>query len=372
MHIERLRLVDYRNYKDVSAVFSPGINVLYGGNGQGKTNLLEALFLMCRGYAHRAGGMREVVRFGAPALFAAAEIRSRGTRHRISLKAAGGKKGWKLDGSAVPGFLKIAPLTGCILFEPDDLDIVKGSPERRRRFMSQELAGLVPAYTPVLRAYERARHQRNALLRQYRKSPAPLCEMRAMFAVWDSQMSAAAGRIYQMRARYLSRLAPAAAALHAGLCAGDERLALAYRTNVFEGALPERPEEIAAAYREKLEAHLERDVFKGFTGPGPHADEIDITVNGHAARLYASQGQQRSAAISMKLAHIKLYKEDLELSPVVLLDDIFSELDQARRRGILSVLTDAQTFITGTNADVRTDMHAHAVEVKNGALIDKG
>lgn len=334
MYVNRMRLVNYRNYEDVSLNFSPDINILYGDNGQGKTNLLEAVFLMSRGYSHRASSTRELIGFNQEAMFAASEFRTNDINHKLSLKAIKGKKGWKFDGSTEASFSKIQPYTGCIIFEPDDLEIVKGGPELRRKFINWELSGLSPTYRPILREYERVRQQRNALLKQY-KNNINLSDLRSIISPWNDQLIKAASRIYKFRNNYLSHLSPKAQSFHRNLSGSNELLTLNYQTNVFNSSIPNDEKEIQNIYRSVLEEGLQQDLERGYTRKGPHSDDLSILVNNHPARLYASQGQQRTAAISLKLAHIDLYKENLNLLPIVLLDDILSELDDSRQRNIL-------------------------------------
>lgn len=371
MHINRMRLVNYRNYKDVSPVFSPETNILYGDNGQGKTNLLEAIFLMCRGYSHRASRTRELIGFDQEALFTASEFRSNDINHKLSLKAIKGKKGWKFDGKTENSFSNIQPYVGCIIFEPDDLEIVKGGPELRRRFINWELSGLVPTYRPILREYERVRQQRNALLRQYSKQNIDMMDLRSIITPWNDQLVKAASKIYRLRNNYLKQLSPKAQEFHSNLSGTNEKLSLLYQTNVFKEAIPSSENEILEIYRNSLEEGLQRDLERGYTRLGPHSDDLQILINDHPARIYASQGQQRTAAISLKLAHIDLYKENLNLLPIVLLDDILSELDDTRQRNILSVLQGAQTFITCTNPSFSSHLgnSINKIHIENGSII---
>lgn len=368
MKINRMRLINYRNYKDISPVFSPNINIIHGDNGQGKTNLLESIFLMSRGYSHRAFSTKELIGFDSDTMFCKAEFESNQIKHNLSIKAVNGKKGWKLDGRNEKSFLKIQNLTGCIIFEPNDLDIVKGGPEVRRRFINWEISGLIPSYRIALREYERIRQQRNALLKQ--SKDLSINELRALLAPWDEQFVNSAARIYNLRNRYLTRLSPIAEEFHKNLSGTKERLGLAYKTSVFTDEIPSDLETIRSRYYDYLQNELTLDLERGFTRKGPHNDDLSILVNDHYAKLYASQGQQRTAAISLKLAHIDLYKESLKISPIVLLDDILSELDDTRQKNILSVLEGTQTFITCTNPSFSSHLgnEINKILVSNGTI----
>ncbi len=369
MQINKMRLINYRNYKDVAPVFSPGINILYGDNGQGKTNLLESIYLSCRGYSHRTGSTRDLIRFDSQTMFMASEFLSENARHKVSLKAVGGKKGWNFDGKSERSFAKIQPFTGSIVFEPEDLGLVKGSPEIRRRFMNWEIASLFPAYKKIYREYERVRLQRNALLRQFKASNPALNEIKSVLEPWDRMLVEQASQVFLQRSRYIRDLEEAARQFHHRLSGSDERLDLSYLSNSFD-VLPDDLEEIQALYRDKLSQNLTYDLEKGYTRLGPHADDLLVNVNSHPARLYASQGQQRTAAISLKLSHIGLYREKLGIEPVVLLDDVLSELDDKRQKNILSVLEGAQTFITCTNPSFSSGLSSdlQMIHINDGNL----
>lgn len=347
MEIGKLRLVNYRNYADETFTFSEGINIIHGSNGQGKTNLLESIFLLNRGYSHRSTRAAELIRFGEHGFFLSSSFRSGETAHRLALKVENGRKAYKLDGTVERSFSKIERLTGCILFEPNDLEIVKAGPVRRRRFIDEELSGLSPGYRENLKGYKRALAQRNAALKGFRKNPTDRAVMTAVLAPWEEQLITTGSAICTERTEYLTRLAREASPFHARLSGTGECLGLAYKTNVYEK--PEDVPNIRSLYRTRLSAGLDTDLYRGFTTLGPHADDMDILVNQKPARLFASQGQQRTAAISLKLSHVALYQEKEHCTPVVLLDDILSELDDRRQENILSVLNGTQSFITCTD-----------------------
>ncbi len=365
-----MRLINYRNYEDASPIFTPGFNIIYGDNGQGKTNLLESIFLLLRGYSHRASSTKELIKFGEKTMFAALEFRDQDTTHNVSLKAENGKKGWKLDSKSESSFSKIQKLTGCILFEPNDLEIVKGGPDNRRRFINMELSGLIPPYKGYYRQFERVRLQRNALLKQAKLNNTPFDELRNSLRPWDNQLVQNAAKIYNLRNRYLKQLTNKSEKFYRGLVSPDEKLGLKYVTNIFDSEIPKDVNEISSVYKQVLESELENDLERGFTRKGPHSDDLEILVNDQNARLFASQGQQRTAAISLKLAHIDLYKENLNFLPVVLLDDILSELDINRQRNILSVLEGTQTFITCTNPSFSSHLknEVNKIHISDGVI----
>lgn len=347
MEIKQLKLIHYRNYDQGLFSFTGGTNIIYGNNGQGKTNLLESIFVLCRGYSHRSNKITDLIRFGDDAMSIQASFRTADSAHRIRLTASSGRKKWELDGKTESGFQRISRLTGCILFEPDDLEIVKAGPERRRSFINEELSGLNPVYRSSLRNYERVRSQRNALLKDIRFRRLSQAEAAALLSPWNSQLADAAESIFKDRADYLLKLNREAKKLHHKMSGTDETLSLEYQSNVFSDFRD--LENIRSIYLKKLDENLASDIERGHTAAGPHADELVVKINGVPARQFASQGQQRTAAISLKLAHIELYREKNGEAPVVLLDDILSELDARRQKNLLSVLRNAQSFITCTD-----------------------
>lgn len=377
MDISNLQLINYRNYATENFSFSPGTNIIYGNNGQGKTNLLESIFVLVRGYSHRSSRFSELKKFGEKGMSLIASFKSKGASHRIKLISDGAKKKWVLDEKVQPGFSKIAPMTGAILFEPDDLEIVKASPDRRRRFINEELSGLSPSYRAAFRLYERVRAQRNALLKNLKFKKQDIATARALLEPWNTQLVDAAEAVFKERGRYLLKLNKEAKTLHQKLSGSSEVLSLEYQSNVFKelGEL----NDIRSVYLRALEENLGEDLDRGYTGPGPHADELLIKINGMPARQYASQGQQRTAAIALKLAHINLYEETLGERPVVLLDDILSELDQGRQERLLTVLSDAQSFITCTDPGFADKIESLSrerrqdikrIHIDDGALLD--
>lgn len=359
MQVSSLQLIGYRNYGLETFSFTDGTNIIYGNNGQGKTNLLESIFLMCRGYSHRGSKFQDLIGFDQKAMSVAMAFTTSNAAHRSKLVASfpasqeesGTKRPvrrkWELDQKSQTGFSAINRMTACILFEPNDLEIVKASPERRRRFINEELSGLNPAYRTALKNYERIRQQRNALLKKIRLQRLSAEASEPFLTVWDTQLAEAAKAIFVERANYLIKLNREAKKIHRTLSGTDEVLSLDYQSNVFSDFKDLK--NIQQIYLDKLISERAQDIERGFTGSGPHADELVIKINGRPARQFASQGQQRTAAISLKLAHLELYRESYGEMPVVLLDDILSELDATRQENLLTILSDAQSFITCTD-----------------------
>ncbi|MCG2728671.1 MAG: DNA replication/repair protein RecF, partial [Acetobacterium sp.] len=360
MFIEELKLIHYRNYENELITPQKGINIIVGENAQGKTNLIEAMFFLSRGYSHRASNVAELAQWDHDDFFINARVVSEGVKHTLSAKNLQGKRQFLLDGK-VKKRDKINGIFNTILFEPDDLKIVKEGPDKRRRFLNQEISGFRPEYHYILRDYEKILNQRNSLLKNIHYQPSLITTL----DVWDEQLVQTGVRLMNHRIRYLHRLNREANNLHKILSLGKETLSLSYLNNIIDSI--EELSELKMIFKKRLESSREEEISRGSTIYGPHVDDMLIQINGKDARRYGSQGQQRSAAISLKLSQIEIYYDNTGEYPVVLLDDIFSELDEHRRNSILSLLNKTQAFITCTE-DILNDQCI----VKNSIEIVQG
>ncbi|MBC3888480.1 DNA replication/repair protein RecF [Acetobacterium paludosum] len=363
MFIEEIKLINYRNYENECIKTQEGINVIMGENAQGKTNLIEAMFFLSRGYSHRASNVAELAQWDHDDFFMSARVVSEGVKHTLTAKSHLGKRQFLLDGK-VRKRDKINGIFNTILFEPDDLKIVKEGPDKRRRFLNQEISGFRPEYHYLLRDYEKILNQRNMLLKNIRYEPS----LETTLDVWDEQLVEVGTRLMNHRIRYLHRLNREANILHKILSQEKEILSLYYQNNIIDSL--EDMKEIKSIFKNKMKSSREEEILRGSTIYGPHVDDIIIQINGKDARRYGSQGQQRSAAISLKLSQIEIYFDNTGEYPVVLLDDIFSELDENRRKSIIKLLNKTQAFITCTE-DLFTSADEiqktkHIIEIHQG------
>lgn len=367
MFIEELKLIHYRNYENESIKINNGINIIMGENAQGKTNLIEAMFFLSRGYSHRASNVAELAQWDHDDFFMNASVVSAGVKHILTAKSHLGKRQFLLDGK-VKKREKINGIFNTILFEPDDLKIVKEGPDKRRRFLNQEISGFRPEYHFILRDYEKILNQRNSLLKNIQYEPS----LETTLDVWDEQLVQVGSRLMNHRIRYLHRLNREANDLHKILSLGKENLSLYYQNNIIDSL--EDMSQIKNIYKKRLESSRDEEISRGSTLYGPHVDDMIIQINGKDARRYGSQGQQRSAAISLKLSQIEIYYDNTGEYPVVLLDDIFSELDENRRKSIITLLNKTQAFITCTE-DIFTKSEEkpkenHIIEIHQGKAIN--
>ena len=368
MKLRSLTMRHYRNYTDQTVVFDEGVNIFSGENAQGKTNLIEALFFLSRGYSHRAVRKQEIITFDESEMYVSAEVTRGDVRHNIRYKTDQSGKELTLDQKKAK-HSQVSRTFPVILFEPDDLHIIKAGPERRRRFIDEELSEAIPAYRKVLKQYRRALKQRNALLKAIRQD----ATLTVMLDGWDEQLVTLGSKLISYRLAYLKRLNTAAKKIHRILSGEREELSLMYQNNVIDRPAYQR--DIEKAFAEKIAESRETDLEKGTSVTGPHLDDIVVMIGGREARRFGSQGQQRSAAIALKLSQIDIYEALTGELPIVLLDDILSELDESRQRNILKLIDRNQSVITCTNADFMRRHHPEGIAVftvHNGVISQGG
>ena len=342
MRVTGLRLVNFRNYPSLTLRPDEGLCVLTGENAAGKTNVLEALFLCSLGRSHRTVRDGEMVRAGELYASVAVDVDTRGGPRRIECKLfPGERKKITIDGAPIS---RSGELLGClnvVMFAPEDLELVKAGPGERRRFLDMAISQLRPSYYYTLQQYNNALKQRNALL----KDPDGL-DYDALES-WDEQLAVLGASIIMNRTELVDRLSVISAEQHETLSDGAETLSVEYEPNVS----PNSASDLAKALRLALSDTAERDVYRGSTSVGPHRDDLALRVSGKDVRVYGSQGQQRTTVLSLKLAQLEILREEKEDSPVLLLDDVFSELDRNRQKMLLIAAQDCQTFLSCTHLE---------------------
>ena len=320
MYIENLALQNYRNYARAEITFSDGINILYGDNAQGKTNILEAIYLIGTTKSHRGSKDREIIRFDADESHIRAEIKKDGMHRRIDMHLKKSKsKGIAIDMVPIRRSSELLGTMNMVFFSPEDLSIIKNSPAERRNFMDMELCQLDKIYVSLLANYKKVLDQRNNLLRQISFDKSKM----DMLPVWDDQL--------------INEIIPD---IHSNLTSGKEHLCLVYEKNAEE-------ESFASMLAEKQEMDLRYQT----TQTGPHRDDIAFLIDGMDVRKFGSQGQQRTVALSLKLAEIELVKRVINDNPILLLDDVMSELDRSRQDALLESIQGIQTILTCTGYD---------------------
>lgn len=337
MRITEVSLQGFRNLAQLHIRPAAGINVIYGNNAQGKTNFLESLYFCAMGRSLRGKQEQQLIAFGEEEshIRLLVQRNNRADRIDVHLKREE-KKGIAVNGLPVK---KLGDLFGtlyAVVFSPEDLALVKDSPTERRRFLDMELCQLSHVYYYDLQQYYRILKQRNHLLKEIQKKPT----MAETLFIWDQQLADYGERVFAARKDFLDKLDEIAAEKLSLLTGGQDRLKTAYRPSCEGGQLAER-----------LAKNRERDIFLGATQYGPHKDDILFSINGREVKTYGSQGQQRTTALAAKLAELELIRRETGENPVLLLDDVFSELDEKRQKFLLESIGDLQAFVTCTGIE---------------------
>lgn len=337
MFIDSLSLNNFRNYDSADIHFSKGINILYGDNAQGKTNVLEAIYMLATTKSHRGNKDKEIIKFDCNESHIKADISKFDINHRVDMHLRKGKnKGVAIDMVPIRRSAELMGLVNIILFSPEDLSIIKNSPLERRRFVDMELCQLNKIYYSNLTNYNKVIDQRNNLLKQIAFDKTKL----DMLDVWDSQLVDFGIKIIKDRNNFIEMINEIILNIHKKLTSDKEELIIVYDKNVTE-----------ETFATELALKRDLDLRYQSTQTGPHRDDISFMVNGMDVKKFGSQGQQRTVALSLKLAEISLVKKLINDNPILLLDDVMSELDSTRRDALLSYINDIQTIITCTGYD---------------------
>ena len=359
MQISRLILQNFRNYEMQDISFCPGINIFYGQNAQGKTNLLEALWLFTAAKSFRTQKDSEMIRFGAKEAKVLTEFSAYGreTNAEITLYSEK-RKLLKLGGAPLNKTSELLGQFPAVLFSPDELHIITGAPEVRRRFMDSAISAARPAYYGALRNYMRSWKQKNTLLK---KEP-----RKEDLSIWNMQMAESGALIMQYRKKFFESLSPLAMDMHKNVAGKEEILSVQYAPTVKTAdSLEEQKEILFSALEKKREA----EIYAGLSLLGPHRDEMKFMIDTLDARSFASQGQMRTAAVSLKIAQGMLLEAETGEVPSVFLDDILGELDAERRSFLLKSMENKQVFLTCTEKNgVKMETEAQYFEVKEGTV----
>lgn len=352
MRVERVELRFFRNYEHVVLEFSRSLNLFVGENAQGKTNLLEAIYLLALGRSHRTSREADMIGWGSETARVQADVeRETGTlRIQTTLRREGSKE-TSIGGQTVKRLTDLLGHVNVVVFAPDDLQLVKGAPALRRRFLDLEIAQISPSYRHHFARYQRVLRQRNNLLKAVQGGQAHPDSLE----MWDAQLVGDGSRIIAKRAQALRRLSDWSRRMQAEISGGREELDLLYRPFFSEESEPaqswwEELSSVEEAFQESLRSVRKDEVYRGVTLAGPQRDDVAFCVDGVDLRYFGSQGQQRTAVLSCKLAEIEFMKEETDEYPILLLDDVMSELDDGRRSQFLRTVTGRiNTFITTTN-----------------------
>ncbi|BBB90566.1 MAG TPA: DNA replication/repair protein RecF [Methylomusa anaerophila] len=342
MRVHKISLQGFRNYVNLTMEFTRNINIFIGPNAQGKTNLLEALYFGAMGRSHRASIDRELINWEQQTANIEILFSRRDVENRLKIKLINNQnKEILYNDHPLPAREIVGSLTA-VLFSPEDLLLIKGAPALRRRFLDNEISQANPAYYRQLINYNRILGHRNNLLKKIKEKKANA----DMLEAWDEQLAKTAGYLTAKRQQVIKQLAMLANLHHRKLTDNKENLAAAYYLHGLESGTVS---DLTGWYRSQLAKLRQEDIWKGNTGIGPHRDDLILSINGKNLRIYGSQGQQRTGVLSLKLAELEFIKSETGEYPILLLDDVMSELDAGRRLELLLFIKERiQTFITTT------------------------
>lgn len=337
MIIKSIELADYRNYDSLTMQFDKGTNILYGDNAQGKTNILEAIFLAATTKSHRGSKDREIIGFDKEEAHIRTYLEKEGVETRVDMHLRKNKsKGIAIDGQKIRKAADLLGLCNVVFFSPEDLGIIKNGPSERRRFVDMELCQLDALYLHNLNHYNRIVDQRNKLLKDMYLNE----DLKETLGIWDMQLSSFGSSIIERRRLFVDQLNEIIYDIHKKLSGGRETLQVKYE-----------PDVETDQFERQLKLHRERDLKAKMTSVGPHRDDFSFFIGDVDIRKYGSQGQQRTAALSLKLSEIELVRKIARDTPILLLDDVLSELDHNRQNDLLNSIGEIQTIITCTGLE---------------------
>ncbi|MGM0396148.1 MAG: DNA replication/repair protein RecF [Bacillota bacterium] len=344
MIVEGIRLINFRNYNNVGVSFNPGINILVGKNAQGKTNLLEAIYMCSTGRSFRTNRDKEIINFQKEEAYIGTQLKI-GEREKLTeIKLDKNKtKRIKVNKIELKNYRELDTGLKVVLFSPEDLKLVKEGPSNRRSYLDISISQIKPLYYYNLRRYNKILIQRNNLIKSFRFKG----DMSGLLDVFDVQLAKFGALLMLERDNYLKRLLNESKDIHNIITGGKEELHIEYISSVSCG---ESLRGIEKSLTEALVKNREKDIEIRTTETGPHRDDFKIMINNNDSKTYASQGQQRSLVLTLKLSEVEILYKDTGHYPVLLLDDVYSELDEDRRKYLTKLFSKMQTFITTTDA----------------------
>lgn len=369
MHIEKLQLNNYRNYKELEISFDDKINVIIGENAQGKTNLMEAIYVLAFTRSYRTPRERELIKWEEDFAKITGEIVKKNRYLPLEVLITSRGKRVKLNHLEQRRLSDFIGALNVVMFAPEDLSLVKGSPSIRRKFIDMELGQIQPSYIYHLGQYQKILRQRNHLLKQIRSRQT---KDYSVLDILTEQLTEHAVTILERRFQFVKKLEKWAKPIHYNISREKESLSIKYNPSikVFE---EDKREKIEKGYYEKFSDIKQTEIDRGTTLIGPHRDDLSFFINDRDVQVYGSQGQQRTTALSVKLAELDLIYEEINEYPVLLLDDVLSELDSFRQSHLLDTIQGkVQTFVTTTSVEgINHEVlnKAEIFKVKNGEII---
>ena len=367
MIVEQISFKEFRNLKNATVKPSSGINVICGDNAQGKTNFLEAVWLFTGGRSFRGARDRELATFGSQNANLEMSAKTFGREQLLKIDINSGKRAVTVNKVPQTAASALVGRFCAVVFSPNHLSLVKDGPGVRRKFLDTAICQTKPHYTAHLLRYNHVLSQRNSLLRLLKKDK----NLSDTLDVWEEKLAECGAEIIARRFSFLENIKDLAYGFFEGLSSGKDFLNLVYKTTATNEIFEDKSR-IKEVFKDKLRKSREEDVFAGFTTKGPHRDDVDIKINGKSARLFSSQGQQRSAILALKLAEAELVQKIIGEPPVILLDDVLSELDLGRQNYLLNSILEKQIFITCCEPELSKRLNVGKIfEVSQGEFWQK-
>ena len=355
MWIKEIQLKNFRNYKEEKIKLNKNINILYGENAQGKTNIIESIFLCSMGKSFRAKKDKEMIKLDEDSCSVEVEYEKSDREGKIKIEI-GNKKNIFVNDIKIKRLSELLGKINIVIFTPDDIEIIKGGPDQRRKFLDIMISQLRPNYIHILSLYQKTIEQRNNYLKQIKEEQ----KDENLLEIWDEKLAEYAIKICEYRKEFIEKLKPKMEKLHKEITNNKEEIKIEYVTECLDKKI----------YLDLLKERRKLDILKGFTTKGVHRDDFVIYINGRQLNVYGSQGQQRTSILTLKLAELNLIYDEIGEYPILLLDDFMSELDKSRRESLVQHIKETQVIITCTDKLALENFEYLEYNVKEGKIIN--
>ena len=374
MEVTMIKLINFRNYNDLTVELNPKVNIFIGNNAQGKTNLLESIFVSACGKSFRTNKDSNLINLNKEQAYVGVKVSRRYSDRKIEIKLDRNKlKRIKINGHEIEKTSDLYSCLNTVIFSPEDLKLVKEGPQIRRSFLDDEISRIKPIYRHNLQKYNKILYQRNNLIKsiKFKKANKDTLE------IWDDQLVKIGTELIMTRLIFINKLSKISKKIHSNITNNSEELVLSYNSSIDEELAnidifnKELKQSIIENYFKKIKDSVDKDIEKGNTSVGPHRDDLNVFINNVNVRQYGSQGQQRTSALSLKLAEVELVRNEIGEYPILLLDDVLSELDLTRRQLLISSFKDIQTIITTTdklNFDEFDKIESSVFKISDGSI----
>ena len=354
MYIDKMKLINFRNYENQEIQFNKNINIIYGDNAQGKTNILEAIFLSSFGKSFRTSKEKELIKFGQDKLMVEANFQKKDRDGKIRIEI-GSKKQINVNGIKIKKLSELLGNINIVIFTPEDINILKDGPAGRRRFLDMMIGQLRPNYVHNLNLYMQTLEQRNNYLKQIKELNKP----QEMLEIWDEKLAEYGEKVYLYRKEFVDKIINIINDIHKKITDEKEELKIEYISNCSN----------KNEYLKILNERRKLDIIKGFTTKGVHRDDFVIYINDREVGVYGSQGQNRTVILSLKLSELNVVYDEIGEYPILLLDDFMSELDEKRRKNFLENIENTQVIITGTDKVDLSTIDCSLYNVQKGEIV---